>query len=78
MKSTPRPCADLGEIAAGKKPGRESGGERTVSSNPGLALDDMAVAGTLYRRAREMGIGRELPLWFPGRKGRGGKGTEAA
>ena len=32
------------------------------SINPGLALDDLATAVLLCRRAKEMGIGRELPL----------------
>jgi len=62
FKETPRPYADLGELAAGKKPGRESDDERTMSINLGLALDDMATAIRLYQRARAMGIGVELPL----------------
>ncbi|MHC4916177.1 MAG: ornithine cyclodeaminase family protein [Planctomycetota bacterium] len=62
FKTTPEPYADLGEIVAGRKPGRESDSERTMSINLGLALDDMATAILLYRRAREMGLGRELPL----------------
>jgi ornithine cyclodeaminase/alanine dehydrogenase len=62
FKDTPRPYADLGEIAAGKAAGRESDEERTIAVNLGLALDDMATAVTIYRRAREMEIGTELPL----------------
>ncbi len=62
FRETPDPYADLGEIAAGKKPGRESGPERTMTINLGLALDDMATAILIYCRAVEMGIGRELPL----------------
>ncbi len=62
FKATPEPYADLGEIAAGLKPGRESDDERTMSINLGLALDDMATAIRVYRKAREMGIGVELPL----------------
>lgn len=54
--------ADLGELAAGKKPGRESSTERTMACNLGLALDDMAVAPEIYRRAVEAGIGTWLPL----------------
>ena len=53
---------DLGEIVAGKKPGRETDGERTVSINLGLALEDMATAVRVYRRAKAMNIGTELPL----------------
>lgn len=62
FRETPEPYADLGEIAAGKKPGRESPHERNISINLGLALDDMATAILVYRKAREMGIGTELPL----------------
>jgi ornithine cyclodeaminase/alanine dehydrogenase-like protein (mu-crystallin family) len=53
--------ADLGELVAGLKPGRESEEERTIACNLGLALDDMAVAPTIYRRAVEMSLGTWLP-----------------
>jgi len=62
FKGTPRPYADLGEIAAGKKPGRESNSERTISVNLGLALDDMAVAIKIFEKASASGIGTTLPL----------------
>ena len=62
FRETPEPYADLGELVAGKKPGRESAQERIFAVNLGLALDDMATAILIYRRAKEMGIGRELPL----------------
>ena len=62
FQSTPEPYADLGEIVAGIKPGRESDSERTISINLGLALDDMATAILIYAAAREKGIGTELPL----------------
>jgi len=62
FKDTPRPYADLGEIVAGKKPGREKEDERTICINLGLALDDMATAILIYKKAREKGIGTELPL----------------
>ena len=54
--------ADLGELATGSKPGRETESERTITANLGLALDDMAVAPLIYERAREKGIGTWLPL----------------
>jgi ornithine cyclodeaminase/alanine dehydrogenase-like protein (mu-crystallin family) len=54
--------ADLGELVANMKPGRESSQERTIACNLGLALDDMAVAPTIYHRAVEMSIGTWLPL----------------
>ncbi len=62
FKETPEPYADLGEIAVGKKPGRESADERTITMNLGLALDDMATAPLVYSAAVKKGIGVELPL----------------
>jgi len=62
FQETPEPYADLGEIVAGIKPGRENDQERTISLNLGLALDDMATAIRIYQKARELGIGTELPL----------------
>jgi len=58
----PEVHADLGELAAGRKPGRESDSERTITANLGLAIDDMAVAPLIYRRAVENEIGTWLPL----------------
>jgi ornithine cyclodeaminase/alanine dehydrogenase-like protein (mu-crystallin family) len=54
--------ADLGELVAGKKAGRQRADERTMAANLGLAIEDMAVAPVLYRRALEKGIGKKLPL----------------
>jgi ornithine cyclodeaminase/alanine dehydrogenase-like protein (mu-crystallin family) len=54
--------ADLGELVAGKKAGREDVRERTITANLGLAIDDMAVAPKVYERALKMGIGTRLPL----------------
>jgi ornithine cyclodeaminase/alanine dehydrogenase-like protein (mu-crystallin family) len=62
FKDTPQPYADLGEIVAGKKPGRENAKERIICINLGLALDDMATAILIYRKAREKGIGTQLYL----------------
>jgi ornithine cyclodeaminase/alanine dehydrogenase-like protein (mu-crystallin family) len=59
---TPDPYADLGELVAGLKPGRQDEEERTLAINLGLAMDDMAVAPEIYRRAQEMGLGVSLPL----------------
>ena len=54
--------ADLGELATGHKPGRETPEEKTLTANLGLAIDDMAVAPLIYRRALEKGIGTWLPF----------------
>jgi len=62
FRETPDPYADLGELVAGHKPGREQASERTLAVNLGLALDDMAVAPEVYRRAKARGLGTWLPL----------------
>jgi len=61
FQEVPSIHADLGELVARLKPGRESDEERIITCNLGLALDDMAVAPTIYKRAVEMGIGTWLP-----------------
>jgi len=62
FRGTPQPYADLGEIVAGKKPGREDPDERVICINLGLALDDMATAVLIYEEAKARGLGIELPL----------------
>jgi len=62
FQTTPDPYADLGEIVAGLKPGRQSPQERTLAMNLGLAMDDMAVAPEIYRRAKDLRIGTWLNL----------------
>ena len=62
FQGIPPVYADLGEIVAGLKPGRENPIERTMTCNLGLAMDDMATAPIVYRRALEMGIGAWLEL----------------
>jgi len=60
--STPEPFADLGQIVTGQMPGRENDGERTLSLNLGLAIEDVASARIIFRKALELGVGTELPL----------------
>jgi ornithine cyclodeaminase/alanine dehydrogenase len=62
FQNIPPVHADLGELATGRKKGREHAGERTMTANLGLAIDDMAVAPLIYRRARDKGIGTWLAL----------------
>ena len=59
---TPPADSELGEIVCGKKPGRVSADERTICMNLGIALDDMATAIRIQRRAVEQGIGTLLAL----------------
>ena len=61
FQGVPEVHADLGQLATGEKPGRESATERTMAVNLGLAMSDMAVAPLIYRRALEQGIGTWLP-----------------
>jgi ornithine cyclodeaminase/alanine dehydrogenase len=61
FQKTPEVYAELGELITGRKPGRESNRERTVAMNLGLAMDDMAVAPLIYRKALEMDLGTWLP-----------------
>ena len=47
----------LGEVVAGKKPGRIDPQEITVFDATGLAIQDLALGLAIYRRAKEMGLG---------------------
>jgi ornithine cyclodeaminase/alanine dehydrogenase-like protein (mu-crystallin family) len=49
----PKLYAELGEIVAGKKPGRESQEERIIAINIGLALEDVIVADYIYDIAKK-------------------------
>ncbi len=52
---------DLGELAAGTKPGRQDARERNALVSAGFGLGDLAAAVLVYDRARAAGIGRVLP-----------------
>jgi ornithine cyclodeaminase/alanine dehydrogenase-like protein (mu-crystallin family) len=62
FQNIPALHADLGELVVGQKKGRETATERTMTANLGLAIDDMAVAPNIFRKAVEKGIGTWLPL----------------
>ncbi len=49
--------ASLGDIVAGKKPGRETPEEITVFDSTGLIIQDLALGLAVYQRARERGLG---------------------
>jgi alanine dehydrogenase len=49
----------LGEIVAGKKPGRVIPEEITVFDSTGLIIQDLALGLAVYQRARERGLGEE-------------------
>ncbi|MCI0433851.1 MAG: ornithine cyclodeaminase family protein [Gemmatimonadetes bacterium] len=54
--------AELGEIVAGRKPGRRSDDEIIVFDSTGVAFQDAASAARVYERALSLGIGREIRL----------------
>jgi len=62
FQNIPSVYAELGEVVAGRKAGRESPDERIMSMNLGVAIEDMAVAVQIYEKARRKGIGKELAL----------------
>jgi len=49
--------AEIGEVLIGAKPGRTSGGEITLFKSVGLAVEDLAAAEHVYRKAKEFGVG---------------------
>jgi ornithine cyclodeaminase/alanine dehydrogenase len=51
----------LGEIVAGKKPGRR-GTEITIFDSTGLAIQDLALARVVFDEARSRGLGIEIDL----------------
>jgi alanine dehydrogenase len=54
--------AELGEIVAGHRPGRESVEEITLFKSVGVAVQDVAAASAVLRAAREMGLGTAVAL----------------
>jgi ornithine cyclodeaminase/alanine dehydrogenase-like protein (mu-crystallin family) len=54
--------AEIGEIAAGLRPGRENGSEITYFKSVGNAVQDVAIAQALYHRARINNLGLETDL----------------
>jgi len=49
--------ADLSEVVAGRKGGRESGSEVIIFDSAGMALQDVAAAAIVYERALASGRG---------------------
>lgn len=54
--------ADLGQVVAGIKPGRESSDEITLFKSVGLAVQDGAAAARVYGLARAAGVGTEIEV----------------
>jgi ornithine cyclodeaminase/alanine dehydrogenase-like protein (mu-crystallin family) len=53
---------ELGEVVAGRHPGRTRDDEVTLFESQGVAMEDVAVAARLVARARERGVGTEIPI----------------
>jgi len=56
--------AEIGEIVAGRKPGRENGKEITLFKSTGLAIQDISTAYEVYKMAKERHMGTELSITF--------------
>lgn len=54
--------AELGEVVAGKKPGRRTDREITYFKSVGNAVQDVSVAQAIYDRARGKNLGQEVEL----------------
>ena len=54
--------AELGELLVGTDPGRGGADELTVFKSLGLAVEDLAAASLCVERARERGVGVEVPF----------------
>jgi len=54
--------AELAEIVAGGKPGRENSAEITLFDSTGIAIQDLAVARCAYQAAMARGLGTRLQL----------------
>ncbi len=52
--------AEIGEIVAGRKPGRESGAETILFWHRGLSLSDIALGHAMLEKAARLGVGQRL------------------
>jgi alanine dehydrogenase len=55
-------AAELGDVVAGRVTGRQSSEEITIFKSLGMAVEDVAAADMVYRRAVETGAGTELAI----------------
>jgi alanine dehydrogenase len=54
---------ELGAVVAGQARGRQSDAEITLFESQGLGLWDVAVAGHVYQKAVDAGLGQRVPLF---------------
>lgn len=55
--------AEMGQIVAGLKPGRESDDETILFWHRGLSLSDIALGHAMLEKANRLGIGQRLRFW---------------
>jgi alanine dehydrogenase len=53
-------AVELWELVSGNKPGRTNDSEITLFKSVGNALQDLAIANAIYRRAKAAGLGRDV------------------
>jgi ornithine cyclodeaminase/alanine dehydrogenase-like protein (mu-crystallin family) len=53
---------ELGDVVAGRHPGRRDAGQITLFESQGVAMEDVAVAARIVARARERRVGTEVPI----------------
>ncbi len=54
--------AELGDVIIGKDPGRRSAAELTLFKSLGLAVEDVASAAFILKRAQETGVGQTVKM----------------
>ncbi len=55
-------ASELGDVVVGRVPGRQGDDDITLFKSNGIAMEDVAVAARLYEKAREAGLGQEIPI----------------
>jgi ornithine cyclodeaminase len=53
---------ELGEVLAGRKPGRQSEKEVTLFKSLGIAIEDLAAASNILKKAEERKVGTFLEI----------------
>jgi ornithine cyclodeaminase/alanine dehydrogenase len=54
--------AELGDLVAGRKPGRQNPKEVTIFKSQGLAVEDVSTALEVYRLAESRGVGKNVAM----------------
>jgi ornithine cyclodeaminase/alanine dehydrogenase-like protein (mu-crystallin family) len=53
---------EITDVIGGREPGRTSDDEIIICFNAGTGIHDVAAGKYVYERARELGVGTELPV----------------